>query len=266
MKKNFGIFKGKNKTSAPRENQAWRNWCEAVLAQVRFQPDHPAIRQELMAHLEDSCADLERLGYDRDLAEQRALGAMGSASLVGSAMDRAHHPLWGWLWQATRILVLALAAAAVVTAFVVEVMPEMVRQTVSELQWEAPPEAAERVELKHATVYAAPGEVWKEDGHVKAEILLWVRQRDPLAAGSWPPTSWFTYRDSQGELSAYRRQAEDDAMPESRYWECKWAGPGGWTRFRETLELTLDAPPEWVEISYPADGEWTLRVDWGSEA
>jgi len=264
--KKFSPRGGKQDKAAGRDNQAWRNWCEEVLTQVRFQPDHPAIRQELMAHLEDSCADLERLGYDRDLAEQRALGAMGSASLVGSAMDRAHHPLWGWLWQATRILVLALAAAAVVTAFVVEVMPEMVRQTVSELQWEEPPAAAERVELKHATVYAAPGEVWEEDGHVKAEILLWVRQRDPLAAGSWPPTSWFTYRDSQGELSAYRRQAEDSAMPESRYWECKWAEPGGWTRFRETLELTLDAPPEWVEISYPAGGEWTLRVDWGSEA
>ena len=40
---------------------------------------------------------------------------MGSAFLVGSALDQAHHPFLGWLWQATRVLLLVLALTAAVT-------------------------------------------------------------------------------------------------------------------------------------------------------
>lgn len=67
--------------------------------------------------MEDGCADLERLGYDRELAEQRTLEAMGSAFLVGCAMDKAHHPLLGWLWQASRCLIVALALLLAVTLY-----------------------------------------------------------------------------------------------------------------------------------------------------
>lgn len=48
--------------------------------------------------------DFERIGYDTAEAEKRALDAMGSAFLVGCALDRAHHPFLGWLWQATRVV------------------------------------------------------------------------------------------------------------------------------------------------------------------
>ena len=79
-----------------RVSPAWRGWCREVLEQVRFRPNHEAIRKELVAHLEDGRADLERLGYPRDLAEERALQAMGNAGEVGRALDRAHKPRLGW--------------------------------------------------------------------------------------------------------------------------------------------------------------------------
>lgn len=270
MKKSFGPPKKRNKAAVPQECRAWRVWCESVLTQVRFRPDHPAIWKELMAHLEDSRADLERLGYERALAEQRALDAMGSAFLVGSAMDQAHHPFWGWLWQATRVLMLALAVTAAVTLWFADGFSDVACMTRSELRWEAPPALAEKIELEHGTLYAAPGEVREEDGQVKADIRMWVKMKDPLTAGKAPPGWCFTYQDSQGELAPYSLR-EDGTFPESRYWQYA-ANPGdgppvtGWMRYQWTLEVTLDEHPEWVEISYPAGGSWTLRVDWGDAA
>lgn len=88
---------------------AWRGWCREVLQQVRFWPDHPAIQKELAAHLDDGKADLLRLGYDQDLAEERVLKGMGDPVEIGLALDRAHQPWLGWLWQVSRwMAVLAL--------------------------------------------------------------------------------------------------------------------------------------------------------------
>ena len=86
---------------------AWRGWCVRAVAQVRFKPDHNAILRELDAHLQDRCRDLERIGFERALAEQRALVAMGDPEEVGKALDRAHKPWLGWLWEVSRGLVLA---------------------------------------------------------------------------------------------------------------------------------------------------------------
>lgn len=265
MRKIFGRCREGNK-AAGRGNQAWQDWCEAVLTQVRFQPDHRAIQRELLDHLEDGCADLERLGYERTLAEQRTLDAMGEAKEIGAALDRAHHPFWGWLWRFTRILMLALAVTAAVTLCFAEGFSNVTRMTRNELRWEAPPALTEKIELEHGTLYAAPGEVWEEDGHVKAEILMWIEMRDPFLAGAGPRTWHFTYRDSQGEL-VFCQMGEDGSWPESRYWQYGYLGKEtGWTRFRQTVELTLDECPEWVEISYPSGGGWTLRVDWRDAA
>lgn len=269
MKKHLGIRKRRDKAETDPYSATWRDWCEAVLSQVRFRPDHPAIWRELMEHLEDSRADLERLGYEKELAYQRALDAMGSAFLVGSAMDQAHHPFWGWLWQATRALLLALAITAAVTLCFADGFSDVVRMTRNELRWEEPPALAEKVELKHATLYAAPGETREEDGQVKAEIGMWAVMRDPLTAGREPPSWYFTYRDSGGELVPYQLQDEDASWPESRYWRYSNREESyvtGWVRHQWTLEVTLDEHPEWVEISYPAGGDWTLRVDWGDTA
>lgn len=88
---------------------AWRGWCREVLQQVRFWPDHQAIQRELVAHMEDGKADLLRLGYGQELAEERVLRGMGDSVEIGRALDRAHQPWLGWLWQVSRWLaVLAL--------------------------------------------------------------------------------------------------------------------------------------------------------------
>lgn len=100
-----------------------------------------------------------------------------------------------------------------------------------------------------------------------AEVRLWMKMRDPLAAlgGVWP---WqFTWRDDRGELSRFRYDEIARTWPESRCWNLVGKGTSsGWTRFRQTVRLTLDGPPRWAEISYPLSGQdWTLRVEWEAE-
>ena len=81
---------------------AFWDWCKTVTQQVRFWPDHAEIIKELEAHYEDHVLDLERLGYPAQLAQQRALEAMGDPEEVGRGMDAVHQPLLGWLWMVSR--------------------------------------------------------------------------------------------------------------------------------------------------------------------
>lgn len=86
-------------------------WCDTVTRQVRFRPDRGAIQRELAAHYQDHVRDLERVGYDWKLAEQRALAAMGNPEEIGRALDRVHKPWLGWLWIASRtVLILTVMA------------------------------------------------------------------------------------------------------------------------------------------------------------
>lgn len=143
--------------------------------------------------------------------------------------------------------------------------------TRAELLWEDPPASAARAETEHAALYAAPGEVREEAGHITADIQLWIEMRDPLTAGTAPQTWYFTYRDDQGELTQYSRNEMNGTWPESRYWQYVYPEDGellnGWFRFRQTIRLTLDQQPQWVEITYPTGGAgWTLRIEWGDGA
>ena len=76
---------------------------------------------------------------------------MGSAFLVGSALDQAHHPFLGWLWQATRVLLLVLALTAAVTLCFADGFSETVRRTRNELRWEEPPTSAASAVTPHCT-------------------------------------------------------------------------------------------------------------------
>lgn len=264
MKKRFGIRKGRSKAETDTYSAAWNAWCAAVLREVRFRPDHPAIRKELMAHLEDGRADLERLGYDTALAEQRALEAMGSAFVVGCAMDQAHHPFWGWLWRLTRWLMLALLAAAVgITVRDSGTVNDALNRTAEQLQWTEPAAGADRVETEYATLWLAPGEVTEEGGVFQADLYIWVEMQDPF--GYSPDGLWgyLEVADDRGAVPCYARQP-DGTWPETGWWSYWGRGTDiSWTRYQDTIRLTLDHRPAWAEITYPyGKNDWTLRAEW----
>ena len=56
--------------------------------------ERASVREEIDGHIEDHMADLLALDYPEDLAEQRALSAMGDPEEVGKAISRQYSPFW----------------------------------------------------------------------------------------------------------------------------------------------------------------------------
>ena len=84
-------------------------FCAQVCEQVRFRPDHAAIRAELAAHWEDHAAALMERGLSPEEAARRALEAMGDPEEIGKELDKSHSPLLGWFQICFRIAVWGLA-------------------------------------------------------------------------------------------------------------------------------------------------------------
>lgn len=87
----------------------WQEWRDTAIKQIKFKPDRGRVERELQAHYEDHCLDLERLGWDKDLAAERALRAMGDPLEVGHALDQAHTTIWNQLWLVSKALLVACA-------------------------------------------------------------------------------------------------------------------------------------------------------------
>lgn len=245
-------------------------WVDAVCEEVRFRPDRKGIEKELRIHYEDHRQALEQLGYERPLAAERSLRAMGDAQEVGRALDRVHKPWLGWLWKASSWMVEGLVVLALVTMFHTVGWRSLVNLAQGELAWEEPPASAVRMELEHGTLWAAPGEVTEEDGRTVAEVRLWIKMRDPLLADNSIRTDYFTWRDQRGELPAREYDAITRTWTEGRCWQYSESSDErftyGWTRFQQTVELMLEEPPQWAEVSYPLSGrDWALRVEWEME-
>lgn len=254
--KTFWRKGGKQNKPAPRYDLAWRLWCDEVTKQVRFWPDHEAIRLELMEHLEDGCADLERLGYDTKLAKERSLRAMGDAKVVGTAMDQAHKPWLGWLWQVSRGLVLVLIAAAAAVAWFWNGGRLLMERLTGEILWE-PPAYADYAAVEHAEIWMAPGEITWEEGKYQAEILIWSKT-DSLMDCSPMALHYVEVTDDRGTVP--------ERIWRQTYQTYGWVGYNtslGLTRHQSVIQMRLDHRPAWVEITYPyGSSSWTLRAEW----
>lgn len=77
--------------------ESFRQFCEAVCAQVRCHAVHKEIIRELTAHLEDKADALMARGFSQEEAEAQAVAAMGDPEAVGKELDQVHPPVWGIL-------------------------------------------------------------------------------------------------------------------------------------------------------------------------
>lgn len=235
----------------------FQNWRATVVAQVRFKPDRAAIQQELTAHYEDHVRDLERLKYPTELAEKRAVEAMGDPEEIGRALDRVHKPWLGWLWKVSRILLVVLATTAVCAAWFLDGAVAVYQRIQAENGWEDPPFLSSHVELPYGDLWAAPGEIRVENGRYTAEVRIWLELDSPK-------------EDPEGFLYALAVTGDGEPLPqwdggewEQNRWRLSWE-TDGWTRHQCMVILELDHRPERAEITYPyGNHDWTLRVEWG---
>ena len=90
-----------------RQLNRMQQWLDTAVGGIRFRPDRAAVREELQAHLEDKAADLQRIFPDSspEEAEKRALGEMGDAAELRSALAKIHRPWLGYLWLCSKVLI-----------------------------------------------------------------------------------------------------------------------------------------------------------------
>ncbi len=248
-------------------------WINAVCEQVRFRPDHRSIEFELRDHYEEHMQDLIRLGRPRELAEERALEAMGNAQEVGRALDKVHKPWLGWIWEVSRFLVLALALLLAWKIWQNDIYTHsLTGRTWDQLMWSVPASAS-RGATDYLSLWLAPGEPepycepytdipLPGETRVQLPLTLWVETQDIFhddLSGLYEDLSV----TADGQPLSFGNYLEDHSQLYSGYWNY-YAPDGwrtGWTRYRWSLQLVLDRPPRRVEITHPRCG-WTLTAEW----
>lgn len=89
-----------------------KQWCDSAVSYIRFKPDRPAVRQELLEHMQDKYDDYLGQGMPPADAERRVIREMGSDRETGLLLRQIHKPYLGWVWRCTQwVLVIALVLA-----------------------------------------------------------------------------------------------------------------------------------------------------------
>ena len=93
-----------------------QEYINQVRKEVHFVFDREVIENELQNHLEDSICDLMEEGISREEAEAQAVAQMGDPVEVGKQLNKEHHPVLGYMWMLSNILlifILPFAALAI---------------------------------------------------------------------------------------------------------------------------------------------------------
>lgn len=239
--------------------QEFEKWRNAVLAQVRFKPDRWDIGRELDQHYEDHCKDLTRLGYAPALAAERTLVAMGDAEEVGRAMDRAHKPWLGWLWEASRGLILVMLVVMLGMHLGGHTWPSLG-------EWSLFYREDERVTQRNEemTPLACPAPIQAGAYTIRVDRGWYQVQQNgrlyvELDVVCTSRRFWLEAPDLYDALEA----VDSDGV---RY--LSWRYPRveafkngndhGYTRTTMTID-SIEGRPAWIEITHPMGG-WSFRI------
>lgn len=83
-------------------------YLSTVRKQIYFIFDRDSIEKELKEHLEDSILDLIDDGYPKEEAEIQAVSQMGDPVEVGKQLNKEHHPVLGYAWMVSKIILFFL--------------------------------------------------------------------------------------------------------------------------------------------------------------
>ena len=81
-----------------------KEFLESIRKQIHFVFDRDSIELEYIQHIEDSILDLMEDGYSKEEAERIAIEQMGDPIEIGKQLNEEHHPLLGYLWVTSKII------------------------------------------------------------------------------------------------------------------------------------------------------------------
>jgi hypothetical protein len=96
-----------------------QEYLDIVTKQVRYIFDREYIEAELKEHLEDSIHDLMEEGLSYEEAEEQAVLQMGNPIETGKMLNKEHHPVMGYLYALSNVLIVVLGIYFVLTIGIV---------------------------------------------------------------------------------------------------------------------------------------------------
>ena len=90
-----------------------KEYLQRVRKHILYVFDRDSIEQELAEHLQDSMDVLREEGYSKEEAEALAVKRMGSPHEVGKQLNKEHHPVLGYAWLLSVLVLVCLAVPAV---------------------------------------------------------------------------------------------------------------------------------------------------------
>lgn len=85
-----------------------KEYLQRVRKHITYVFDRDSIEQELAFHLQDSMDELREEGYSKEEAERLAVERMGSPDEVGKQLNKEHHPVLGYAWLLSIVLLVFL--------------------------------------------------------------------------------------------------------------------------------------------------------------
>ena len=238
---------------------SFEQWCNAVTRRVRYLPDRESIAKELREHYDDHRLALLELGYEEELASERALAAMGDADEIGQAMNQAHSPLWGWLWSLSR-LCLSLAALLALVTLLGHPFYDREHSLFFRCRNQIPRDYEEGVSVGteipggHAALIPT-----NFDPQLGWELVLTVDLDSPLG---WKPEieDLLTVRDDKGVLPSLEPSLDTEPRSPHNGSYVWCASDPSWTHYVYWVSAYREgSPSQWVELSHP-DG-WSIRAE-----
>ena len=260
-----------------RDNSRQDQWLDTAVGGIRFGYDRKAVREELAAHLEDKTADFQRIFPDMtaEEAEQRAVGEMGDAAELRSALAKIYRPWLGWLWRASQAaLALLLLVMTVVGANTVGGSSNLGGWYRRGNDWRAEEygaavlnPTAEEANVEGYSITVSRTALWPDGEEAVLEVLLRVENLRFWRKGG-NPFDLVSARDDLGGY--YFSQYERTQLG-------LWSADGyvsalrdGWGVFHQSYLLRVygvDPQAQWIELNYDWLGRsFSLRIDLTEEA
>ena len=236
----------------------FQRWCDATTSYVRYFPDRAGIEKELRDHFEDHRDALLDCGYDRELAEERALEAMGDPHEVGKGLNQVHSPVWGWLWSLSKLCLYCavLLCLVVLLGHSHDREDSLVFRCRNQFPREYEEGASAVAEIPGGRARLTPTNFNDQTGW---ELVLTVDLDSPLG---WKPEieNLLTVRDDHGILPSLDPSLDTEPRSPNTGSYVWCANDPSWTHYVYWVSAYREGePPQWVELSHP-DG-WSLRID-----
>lgn len=256
-----------------------KQWCDMAVSYIRFKPDRPAVRQELLEHMQDKYDSYIEEGLTPSQAEKRTIREMGSERETGLLLRQIHKPYLGWLWRATQWTLVIVLIVAVVNGvkwgknlrfyedkydpFITSYEDEETGTGRAEQVLYLEPNVS--TECNGYTMTVTKVGHWKNVGGNEERFLIRLEVFDPRPwAGSTDALYWLSAEDSLGNV--YCPYFEHLSQGEWALEPYVDKGITQRTLFTDTWDVCLmnyvSHDADWIELRYDRGGkEFTIRID-----